>query len=125
VPVPVGEGVMKMTAPDTGGIEFSMPEPDEDILDITSIGITLPVAPIRGKWSSSTSTSNPANVEPDYFKKDKDLIDELKSGDSLDDIQFYSPIAMFKGTAVVTNKTPIDTGPKQGDFCLDLKITST
>jgi hypothetical protein len=58
-------------------------------------------------------------------KSEKGLIDALKTGDSLDDIQFYSPIAMFKGTAVVANKTPIDTGPKQGDFCLDLKITST
>ncbi len=58
-------------------------------------------------------------------KNDEGLIDELKNGDNLDDIQFYSPIAMFKGTAVVANKTSIDTGPKQGDFCLDLKVTST
>jgi hypothetical protein len=58
-------------------------------------------------------------------KTDKGLIEDLKKGDELDDIQFYSPIAMFKGTAVVANKTQINTGPKQGDYCLDVKVTNT
>ena len=58
-------------------------------------------------------------------KGDKGLIEDMKDGDTLEDIQFYSPIAMFKGTVVIANKTQINTGPKQGDFCLDLKMTSS
>jgi hypothetical protein len=58
-------------------------------------------------------------------KNDQGLLEDLKKGDKLEDIQFYSPIAMFKGTAIIANQTRIDAGPKQGDFCLDLKVTST
>lgn len=123
---PASEGDEKDAAADTGGIEFSMPEPDEDILDITSIGITFTSGIHKGKMVEfDVNFQSGAMLSLIISKNDQDLIDELKSGDSLDDIQFYSPIAMFKGTAVVANKTPITTGPKQGDFCLDLKITST
>ena len=57
-------------------------------------------------------------------RNDRGLIDDLHDGDTLEDIQFYSPIAIFTGTAVITQKTQIEAGPKKGDFCLDLKISS-
>ena len=111
---------------ESGGIEFSMPEPEEEILEITSIGIT---------FSSGTHTGKMVEFDVNFQsgdmlsliipKNDKGMIEDLKNGDNLEDIQFYSPIAMFRGTAVIANKTQIDSGPKQGDFCLDLKITST
>ena len=111
---------------DSGGIEFSMPEPEEEILDITSIGITFTSGTHKGKMVEfDVNFQSGGTLSLIISKNDSGLIDELKNGDNLDDIQFYSPIAMFKGTAVVANKTRIDTGPKQGDFCLDLKVTST
>jgi tetratricopeptide (TPR) repeat protein len=126
LPVPVGDSHEAKDAPDAGDIEFNMPEPDEEFLDITSIGITFTSGTHKGKMVEfDVNFQSGGMLSLIISKKDKGLIDELATGDSLDDIQFYSPIAMFKGTAVVTNKTPIDTGPKQGDFCLDLKITST
>jgi tetratricopeptide (TPR) repeat protein len=126
LPVPVSESDEIDAGPDSGGIEFSMPEPEEEILDITSIGITFTNGTHKGKMVEfDVNFQSGGTLSLIISKNDKGLIDELKKGDRLDDIQFYSPIAMFKGTAVVANKTRIDTGPKQGDFCLDLKVTST
>ena len=126
LPVPVSERDEFNATTDSGGIEFSMPEPEEEILDITSIGITFTSGTHKGKMVEfDVNFQSGGTLSLIISKNDKGLIDELKNGDRLDDIQFYSPIAMFKGTAVVANKTRIDTGPKQGDFCLDLKVTST
>lgn len=123
LPTPVAEN--EEDAADSGGIEFSMPEPEEEILEITSIGIT---------FSSGTHIGKMVEIDVNFQsgdmlsmiipKNDKGMIEDLKNGDTLEDIQFYSPIAMFSGMAVVANKTQIDSGPKQGDFCLDLKISS-
>ena len=126
LPVPVSERAEINATADAGGIDFSMPEPDEEVLDITSIGITFTSGTHKGKMVEfDVNFQSGGMLSLIVSKNDKGLIEELKAGDNLDDIQFYSPIAMFKGTAVVANKTPINTGPKQGDYCLDLKITST
>ena len=109
-----------------GGIEFSMPEPEEEILEITSIGITFLSGSQSGKMVEFDVNFQSGDMLSLIIpKNDKEMIEELTNGDNLEDVQFYSPIAMFSGAAVVCNKTPIDSGPKQGDFCLDLRITST
>ena len=126
LPVPVTARDQNDAAVDAGGIEFSMPEPEEEIMDITSIGITFTSGSQMGKMVEfDVNFQSGGMLSLIISKNDKRLIEDLKNGDRLEDIQFYSPIAMFKGTAVVANKTQINTGPKQGDFCLDLKITGT
>jgi tetratricopeptide (TPR) repeat protein len=125
LPVPVGESVEHVSGAPEDGIELSMPEPEEEILDVTSIGVTFASGPQKGKMVEfDVNFQSGGMLSLIISKNDKGLIEDLKNGDKLEDVQFYSPIAMFKGTAVVTNKTRIDTGPKQGDFCLDLKVTS-
>ncbi|MFO7715694.1 hypothetical protein [Desulfosarcina sp.] len=126
LPVPVGEKSQKNVSTESGGIAFSMPEPEEEILDITSIGITFTSGSHKGKMVEfDVNFQSGGMLSLIISKNDQGLIEELKDGDTLDDIQFYSPIAMFKGAVAVAAKTRINTGPKQGDFCLDLKITST
>jgi tetratricopeptide (TPR) repeat protein len=125
LPVPVDDG-NENGAGTGGGIEFSMPEPEEEILDVTSIGITFTSGPQKGKMMEfDVNFQSGGMLSLIISKNDKAAIEDLKNGDKLEDVQFYSPIAMFKGTAVVTNKTRINTGPKEGDFCLDLKVTSS
>jgi tetratricopeptide (TPR) repeat protein len=126
LPFPVGERDEDDAPNHSGGIEFSMPDPEEEILDITSIGITFTNGAQKGKMVEfDVNFQSGDMLSLIISKKDKDLIEDLNKDDHLDDIQFYSPIAMFKGTAIIANKTRIDAGPKQGDFCLDLKVTST
>lgn len=126
LPVPVGERAEADASDDSGGIEFSMPETEEEILDITSIGIMFTSGAQKGKMIEfDVNFQSGDMLSLIISKNEQGLLDDLKSGDKLEDIQFYSPIAMFKGTAVIANKTCIDAGPKRGDFCLDLKVTST
>lgn len=125
LPVPVDDRQENGTGTG-GGIEFSMPEPEEEILDVTSIGITFTSGPQKGKMMEfDVNFQSGGMLSLIISKNDKSVIEDMKNGDKLEDVQFYSPIAMFKGTAVVTNKTRINTGPKEGDFCLDLKVTSS
>lgn len=126
LPLPVGEQEEQNNTTPSGGIEFSMPEAEEEVLDVTSIGITFTSGPQQGKMVEfDVNFQSGGMLSLIISKNDKGLIEDLKDGDILEDVQFYSPIAMFKGTAVVAHKTRIDTGPKQGDFCLDLKIASS
>jgi len=123
LPVPVTDKAEKSAAQDNGGIEFSLPPAEEEILDITSIGITVASGPQKGKMVEfDVNFQSGELLSLIISKNDKALIEDFKNGDRLENVQFYSPIAMFQGTAVVANKTQITTGPKQGDFCLDLKI---
>ncbi len=57
--------------------------------------------------------------------RDGKMIEHLEVDNELEDLQFYSPIAIFNGSGLVAAKSEIKSGPKQGDYCLDIKITST
>jgi hypothetical protein len=99
---------------------------DEEFLDITSIGITFNNGPHQGNMVEFDVNFQSGNMLSLIIsKKDQSLIEGLTAGMKLEDIQFFSPIAIFNGSGVVSSKTQIRSGPKQGDFCLDIKIVST
>ena len=54
--------------------------------------------------------------------KNKALISQLKDGVFLNNILYYSPIAILKGAGVVTSCLEINNGPKKGDYCLKIRI---
>ncbi len=129
------KGVQKSLSP-SGAAEDLAPElpeeseeleaPDEEFIDISSIGITFEEGPSKGNMVEFDVNFQSGNVISLIIPtKDKSLIENLQAGHKLNDIQFYSPIAIFKGKGIVSSKTQIKSGPKQGDFCLDIKITST
>ena len=121
-PMPAAEKVAAVDMPedlaaDDGG--------DEEFIDITSIGITLDNGPRKGKMVEFDVNFQSGNMLSLIIsKQDQSLIEDLKAGMELREIQFYSPIAIFNGSGVVSSKTQIKSGPKQGDFCLDIKIKS-
>jgi hypothetical protein len=99
--------------------------PEEEFLDISSVTITLDNGPQEGKIIEFDVSFQSGNVISLLISnKDKDLIENLKVGVTLNNIQFYSPIAIFKGRGVVSAKTKIESGPKRGDYSLDIKIVS-
>ncbi len=98
---------------------------DEDIIDITSIGIRFNHGPKKGEHVELDVSFQAGNVlSLIVSSNDKLLIESLKVGVRLDDMDFYSPIAIFKGSGVVETNTRIETGPKRGDYSLDIKIHS-
>lgn len=98
---------------------------DEEFLDITSVGITFDRGPQKGKMVEFDVNFQSGNMLSLIIsKQDQGLIEDLKAGLELKDIQFFSPIAIFNGAGVVSSKTRIRSGPKQGDYCLDIRIKS-
>jgi len=101
-------------------------EEAQEFIDISSIGITLDHGPEKGRvveLDVSFQSGNMINLI--ISSKDKAMIENFKAGDKLNGIQFYSPIAIFKGSGIVSANTQIDSGPKQGDYRLEIKILST
>lgn len=101
-------------------------EEKQEFIDISSIGITLDHGPEKGRvveLDVSFQSGNMINLI--ISSKDKAMIENFKAGDKLNGIQFYSPIAIFKGSGIVSANTQIDSGPKQGDYRLEIKILST
>ena len=107
-------------------VDLGAGESEEEFLDITSIGITFESGPRKGKMVEFDVNFQSGNMLSLIIQKsDQSLIEDLKAGMKLKDVQFYSPIAIFNGSGIVSSKTQIKSGPKQGDFCLDIRIVST
>ena len=99
---------------------------EEEFIDISSIGIYLDEGPGKGKVVEFDVYFQSGNLLSLIIsQRDGKMIEHLNVDNQLDDLQFYSPIAIFNGSGVVAAKSEIKSGPKQGDFCLDIKITST
>lgn len=96
---------------------------DEDVLDISSIGIRIENGPLEGNYFEldiSFQSGNSLNLI--LPKAEQELIDHLEVGTKLENIQFFSPIAILNGSGVVTSKNMIRSGPKEGNYSLDIAI---
>ena len=116
---------------DKNDSDILLPELDEDtgnmpeILDISSIGIQFDKGPEQGKSVEFDVSFQSGNIISLIIaSQNKEWIDSLPVGLRLSHIQFYSPIAMFTGSGIVTSTTRIKSGPKKGEYCLDIKITN-
>ena len=126
ISLPSSLNVDEITASDIGDEQVPEPDAEEEFLDITSIGITFDSGPRKGKMVEFDVNFQSGNMLSLIIsKKDQELIEDLKAGAKLRDVQFYSPIAIFNGSGIISSKTQIKSGPKQGDFCLDIRIMST
>lgn len=98
----------------------------EELMDVTSIGITFDAGPRKGRsveFDVNFQSGNTLSLI--ISKQESELIESLSTGMKLKDVQFFSPIAIFNGSGVVTSKTQIKSGPKHGDYCLDIRIVSS
>jgi len=101
------------------------PEEEEEFIDISSIGIYFNAGPAKGQVVEFDVNFQSGNMLSLIISKNQGkTIEHFQEGDALNDLQFFSPIAMFNGSGEVSARSQIKSGPKQGDFCLDIKITS-
>lgn len=109
-------------------LEQSLPEEEEppelnedEILDISSVGIALDK---EKTYEFDVSFQAGTIINLLISDREKELLDNLKEGDVLGQVQFYSPIAMFEGQAIVASKSKIEAGPKTGHYSVDIQIRS-
>jgi tetratricopeptide (TPR) repeat protein len=96
---------------------------DEDILDISAVRFILPGGSKKGeKVELDVSFQSGKYIRMIIPKKDKELLNSIKTGDMIKEIIFYSPVAIFSGTGFVSSKKEIEAGPKRGDYSLEIKI---
>jgi tetratricopeptide (TPR) repeat protein len=99
---------------------------DEEIIDISSVTISFEDGPRKGNTIELDVNFQSGNVISLLFSRnEKKLVDDFRVGLKLKNLQFFSPIAIFTGSGIVTEKTKISSGPRQGDYSLDIKIEST
>ena len=117
--------VIPVTAPKE---EIRPPAPkaplaEEDIIDINLVSMKLVEGPRKGEVVEFDVTFQAGNtVSFTVPSDDEDLLEALKPGKRLTHMQCYSMLAVFNGSGVVSGKTRITSGPKRGDYTLDVTI---
>ena len=94
---------------------------EEEFLDISAVAITLADGS-QLELDVSFQSGNIISLIID--KKDKALLKDLEEGVKLEDVHFYSPIAIFRGSGEIVSKTEIVAGPKEGDYSMDIRLTA-
>lgn len=95
----------------------------EDLEDVNSIGITPEAGKNAGKLIElEISFHSGTELTVIIPEKEKEMAELLKRGSKLKDVQFYTPFAMLSGDCTIESNTRIGTGPKRGDYSLDLRV---
>ena len=98
---------------------------ESEVLDISSVGVRIKSGSEKGKRIEFDVTFQSGNIISIVLSsKEKSLLDVFKIGIVLPDMQFYSPIAIFRGKGIISGKTEIKSGPKKGDYMLDIRVES-
>jgi tetratricopeptide (TPR) repeat protein len=96
-------------------------EDDED-LDINSIGITFDSGPQKDQVFEFKVRFQLGNVVSLLIPgREKDLVENFKAGSTINDVQYYSNIAFFNGSGLITAVKKIKIGPLRGDYCVDIE----
>lgn len=99
---------------------------EDEVLDVISIGIIMDSGPKKGELVELDVSFQSGNVISLLIpRKEKELIENFKVGAILNDIQFYSSIAMFNASGVIASLAEIKVGPRKGDYNLDITIKSS
>jgi len=99
---------------------------DGEFPDICSMIITFDDGPLKGGTFVLDVSFQTGNVITLFVAGHKEeLLGNFKVGKILKNLQFNTTIAIFKGNGIVAEKIEIDSGPRQGDSRLDIKVTSS
>jgi len=95
------------------------------VIAISSVCLTLPAGPRKGEVAEFDVTFQSGNAISIIIPGGhREVADSFEPGSRLQDIQCYSAMGVFNGHGTVTARSSISSGPKRGDFTLDLTIDS-
>ena len=95
---------------------------DEEDLDINSIGITFDRGPLKDQVSEFKVRFQLGKVLSLLISgREKDLIENFKVGTTINGVQYYSNVAFFNGSGLITAVKKIKIGPLRGDYCVDIE----
>ena len=98
-------------------------EAEEDELEITSLRIPLVDGPLKGQvveFDVSFQTGNSVSI---FISSDSsEMINTFEPGVRFTGIQFFAPLAVFKANGVISEKRRVSSGPKKGEYAIDISI---
>lgn len=103
--------------------EKDVEEAPEELIELSMIGIEFQDGPHKGKtveFDVSFQSGNTVSIV--IPSRDKNIADILNKGLRLTNIQCVSPIAIFNGSGFVSGNSHITTGPKRGDYSVDITL---
>jgi len=111
---------------DDAPLEDAQPEQQVvDIIDISSFAVRLEDGPRKGETVDFEVTFQLGNkVSTVISTQQKDLVEAFKPGLRLSEIQCFSSLAAFNGKGIVSEFKTITSGPRRGDYSLDITIDS-
>ncbi|MEA1946303.1 MAG: hypothetical protein U9N83_03250 [Thermodesulfobacteriota bacterium] len=99
---------------------------DGEVPDICSMIITLVEGPLKGVTFILDVRFQIGNVITLFIEEHKEeLLESFEVGKPIDNLQFNTTIAVFKGKGVVAEKIRIDSGSRQGDCRVDIQVISS
>jgi len=91
--------------------------------DICSMIITLVDGPLNGVTFVLDVRFQIGNVITLFIEDHKEeLLESFEVGKPLDNLQFNTTTAIFKGNGVVAEKIRIDSGSRQGNYRVDIQV---
>ena len=117
---------MKAKLPQLMDIPQEMDEEEEKekgLLDKCTVVVQLEDGSCKDNTVEFDVTFQSGNTISIIIPADKkDLLDPFRLGIRLPDMQFFCPMAVFRGSGMVSGKTKIRDGTKKGDYTLDITI---
>jgi len=99
------------------------PEEEEGVIDISSFAVQLANGPRKGqKVEFEVNFQSGNKISTIISAQQKDLVDAFKPGLRLSDIECFSPLAVFNGKGIISGVNKISSGPRRGDYSLDITI---
>ena len=96
---------------------------DGEIPDICSMIITLDKGPLKGVTFILDVRFQIGNVITLFIEEHKEeLLESFEVGKLIDNLQFNTTTAIFKGNGVVAEKIRIDSGSRQGNYRIDIQV---
>lgn len=99
---------------------------DGEVPDICSMIITLDKGPLKGVTFILDVRFQLGNVITLFIEEHKEeLLESFEVGKLIDNLQFNTTVAVFKGKGEVSEKLRMDSGSRQGDYRVDIQVMSS
>jgi len=96
---------------------------EEVIIDISSFVVQWEHGPRAGQRTEFDVSFQSGNkISAILPAQQEDLVAVLEPGLQLSEIEYFSPIAVFKGKGTISGMKKISSGPKRGDYSLDMTV---
>jgi tetratricopeptide (TPR) repeat protein len=96
---------------------------EEGLISVSTVNVQLETGPLKGQTIELDVASQSENTISILVpESQQDLIQSFKLGSRFNEMQCFSTSAFFRCNGIAFGKTKIESGPKQGNYVLEIMI---